>query len=117
VRLRLGQHCLFVDPDLNFAHNSRWQRSNRNSTGVYRDRQSRGQFRSSGTDHRRIALCEHPGIEFGTNDAHRFISVRAFLYDDRHRDHRYRDARGVFARDDGRWGIEARRLLRNDFDQ
>ena len=102
MRLRLGQHCFIVDANVHVTHHAGWRRSNRSSVGVYRDRQSRGQFRSSGTDDDRIALCEHSGIEFGTNDAHRFLSIHAFLDDDRHRDHRYRDAWGVFVRDDGR---------------
>ena len=57
VRFRLEQHCIIVDAKLNVAHNSGRGCSNGNSVGIFRDRQSRGQLRSSRTNNDRIAHC------------------------------------------------------------
>ena len=50
VRLRLKQHCFVFDANIDVADGAGRRRSNRNSVGIYRDRQSWGQLRSSGTD-------------------------------------------------------------------
>jgi hypothetical protein len=82
VRFRLEQHCFIVDANLNVAHNTGRRRSNRTSVGIYRDRQSWGQLRSCGTDHKRIA---HSGDgTVGANDASRYISACCFIHDDKH---------------------------------
>ena len=90
VRLRLKQHCLFIDSYVNVADDAGWRRSNRNSVGIYRDRQSWGQLRGSGTDDERIAHCGQRGA--GANDAHCYISAHCFIAHDKHYagpDHRH----------------------------
>jgi hypothetical protein len=68
VRFRLEQHGFSAN--VNVAHNVGRRGSNRNSVGIYRDRQSWGQFRSGGTDGQRSA---HRGYaRVGPNDAHCF---------------------------------------------
>ena len=82
VRLRLKQHGFVVDPNLNGAHHFWRRRSNRNSVGIDRGRQSWGEFRRSGTDHDRIALSRRGGAEYvSANDARSLISVHRFIYD------------------------------------
>jgi len=78
VRLRLEQHCFIVGANVDDAHNVGRRRSNGNSLGVYRDRQSWSQLRSRGTNGERSAVCTYGGT--GTNDLSgcRFI----FIYPD-----------------------------------
>ena len=80
VRFRLEQHCFIVDANLNVAHNAGRRRSNRTSVGIYRDRQSWGQLRSSRTYDDRIARCGYRGTDsVGTDHADGCISVRCFV--------------------------------------
>jgi hypothetical protein len=71
VRFRLERHCFIVGANLNDVDNAGRRCSNRNSVGIYRDRQSWGQLRSSGTNDQRIAHCGCGGDS--TNDAHCFV--------------------------------------------
>jgi hypothetical protein len=87
VRRRLGQHGFIVDA--NVARKPGRGRSNRNSAGIYRDRQSWSQFRSSGTDGERIASCVYGRA--GANDAQHYLSAHGIHDDDKHHpvpDHR-----------------------------
>jgi len=77
VRIRLQQHCFIVSTNVNDAHNARRRRSNRHSVGIYRDRQSWGQLRSSGTNGERIAVCTYGGT--GTSDTNRYLSAYRFI--------------------------------------
>jgi hypothetical protein len=79
VRFRLEQHCFIVGA--NGAHNPGRRRSNRNSLGIYRDRQSWGQLRGSRTDDKRAAHCGHGGT--AANDAHHHLSAHRFICDDK----------------------------------
>ncbi len=83
VRLRLKQCCFIVDSNVNVAHNAGRRRSNRNSVGIFRNWQSRGEFRSSGTDDKRIADCGYGTV--GANDAHCHVSAHRFISHDNHR--------------------------------
>ena len=56
VRLRLGQHCCIVDPTSTSPTTPGGGARAGIPLGSYRDRQSRGQLRASGTDDKRIAL-------------------------------------------------------------
>jgi hypothetical protein len=91
VWFRLEQHCLIVDANVNVTHNAGRRRSDWTSVGIYRDRQSWGQFPGSGTDAERIPLCEY---RVGTKPTHGYIPTRCFIYDDErlpvpnHRTHR-----------------------------
>jgi len=80
VRFRLEQHGFIVNA--NVTHNSGRRSSNGNSVGIYRDRQSWGQLRGSGTNDKRIAPCVCGRV--GTNDAQHYLSARCFVSDDKH---------------------------------
>jgi membrane fusion protein, multidrug efflux system len=82
VRLRLKQHCRFIDSNVDVADNAGWRRSNRNPTGIYRDWQSWGQFRGGDTDDERIAHCGYRGAS--TNDTHCYISAHCLISHDKH---------------------------------
>ena len=80
VRFRLKQHCFIIDANVNVAHCSGRRCSNGNSIGIYRDRQSWGQLRSSRTDNDRIAHGRYRGTDsVGTDHADGYISVRCFV--------------------------------------
>jgi hypothetical protein len=63
VRLRLEQHCLVFDTNVDFVDNAGRRCSNRNSDGIHRDRQSGGQLRSRGANY--TSDCGNHGIEPG----------------------------------------------------
>jgi hypothetical protein len=68
VRLRLEQHCRFVEPNVNAAHHK--GRSNRNSAGFYSNQQFRRQCRNSCTAAEHIAHGRCRPVDLsGTGDA------------------------------------------------
>jgi len=74
VRLGLKQRCRIVDADFNLADPDEQRRANRRSIGVLRNWQSWSQFRSGGTDDKRIAANGQRDFgASGADDAHRFI--------------------------------------------
>ncbi len=79
VRFRLEQHCFIVSA--NVAYNAGRRCSNRNSVGIYRDRQSWGQLRSSGTNGECLANCGCGRA--GTSDAPHCLSAHCFTYIDK----------------------------------
>jgi hypothetical protein len=82
VRFRLEQHCFIVGANVDVARNAGQRCSNGDSVGIYRNRQSWGQLRSSGTDDKRIAHCGDSTV--GANDANRYISACCFICDNKH---------------------------------
>jgi hypothetical protein len=80
VRLRFGQHGFIVDA--NVAHYSGRGCSNGNSAGIYRDRQSWSELRSSGTNDKRIAPCVYGRA--GADDTQPYLSAYGFIHDDKH---------------------------------
>jgi hypothetical protein len=69
VRLRIEQHHGIVEPDVDLTRRIEQRRPRRNSAGILRDRESRGQRRASCTDaKRRIAHHRHHGTESGGTD-------------------------------------------------
>jgi hypothetical protein len=87
VRLRLKQHRVIVDSDLDIAHRAGRGCSNRNSAGFHGNQQSRGWFRACGTADRRIAHCRHRGAAFvGTNGTCCSTGKHGGLRDHRHRE-------------------------------
>src|SRR5882672_4924417 len=82
VRLGLKQHRLFFDSLVDVTDHAWRGRSNRDSAGVYRDRQPWGQFRRSNTNDRRAADNEFAGDFSGANDACCCSSARPFIHDD-----------------------------------
>jgi hypothetical protein len=78
VRLRLGQHGFIVDA--NVAHNRGRGCANGNSAGIYRDRQSWSELRSSGTDGKRVAPSVYGRA--GANDPQHCLSAHGFIHDD-----------------------------------
>jgi hypothetical protein len=85
VRLRLKQHCFVFDSNIHVAHNAGRKRPNRNSVGIYRNRQPRGQLRGSRANTERIAQCGIRGTDCGRTDhTHGYGAGRCFIYDDKH---------------------------------
>jgi hypothetical protein len=81
VRRRLKQRRFVVHSDVNIAHDAGWRRSYWHSVGVYRNRQSWGQHRSTRPYGERIA---HGGTESGrTRHAHRDLSIHCPVNDDK----------------------------------
>jgi hypothetical protein len=82
VRFRLEQYCFIVGANVDVTHNVGWHCSNGNPAGIYRDRKSWGQLRSSGANDERAAPCGYGGA--GPNDARHYLSARCFIRDDKH---------------------------------